>query len=258
MPDKVLVERRQGVLVMTLDRPEVRNAVDSELAQQLGDAISLLDEDLKLRVGVITGSGPVFCAGADLHAVAAGRSILPPDNPEWGFGGLVRRTVRKPLVAAVNGPAMGGGAELVLCCDIVVIAPQATLGLPEVRRGLIAGAGGLIRLPTRVPPNVALEAALTGEPLTATAVHAHGLANAIADDPLETALDIAERIAANAPRAVVASKAIIRASLAQPSPGDQLAWAINDPENAAIKESEDAREGAGAFLEKRQPNWTGR
>ena len=193
----VLLERRGHVAVITLNRPTAMNAVNTALSEALGDAVAELARDHRLRVGVVTGAGRAFCAGSDLKAVAAGQTVQDLTHPERGFAGFVRHFVDKPIVAAVNGFALGGGTEIVLACDMAVMSEEATLGLPEVRRGLVAAAGGMLRLHRQIPPKIAAEAAFTGEPLTAQAALRWGLVNQVvpADEVLETSLELAEKIA---------------------------------------------------------------
>ena len=249
----VLVSEDDGLLVITLNRPAVRNAVDEEAAQAIAAALDRLDASASLLVGVLTGAGGTFCAGRDLKASLSG------DHP-WvegrGFAGIAERGSRKPLIAAVEGHAVGGGFEIVLACDLVVAGRSALLGLPEVRRGRIAGAGGLFRLPERVPYQIAMEMALTGESVDATRAAHFGLVNAVVDDgaALPAAIALARKIAANGPLAVTTTKAVIQ---------DSRDWAASesfarqDPISAAIRASDDAKEGARAFAEKRAPRWTG-
>ncbi|MFG3529614.1 crotonase/enoyl-CoA hydratase family protein [Streptomyces sp. NPDC047917] len=258
MTDPVLlVERRGPVAVLTLNRPAARNAVDSALAARLGRALELLDADPELRVGVLAGAGPAFCAGADLKALAAGEPVHDPEHPEWGFAGITRHPLRKPLVAAVEGAALGGGTEIVLSCDLVVAGAEARFGLPEVTRGLLAGAGGLVRLPRQIPVRAAMEAALTGESVPAGTAREWHLINRLvpAGEALATALVLAERIAANAPLSVRAGKRLVRLA-ATGCPESEL-WAENDEWSAALLASRDAGEGLRAFAERRTPVWTG-
>jgi crotonobetainyl-CoA hydratase len=204
---------------------------------------------------VITGAGHVFCAGMDLKEAAAGREVLDPEHPEWGFAGLIRHPLDKPLIAAVNGPALGGGTEIVLACDLVVADENATFGLPEVRRGLFPAGGGVIRLQERIPRNIALEIALTGAPIDATAAASWGLVNRIAPagKSVETALELAEAVAAGAPLSLRAVKHLMTRSA-----DEAAAWDENDRVWREIRASEDAREGPRAFAQKRPPHWTGR
>ncbi|MGW3484064.1 crotonase/enoyl-CoA hydratase family protein [Rhodococcus indonesiensis] len=249
----VLTERRGRVLVVTLNRPNARNAVDREMASALASAMDRLDNDPDLSVGVLTGAGGYFCAGMDLKAFLRGES---PRVEGRGFAGLVEAPPAKPLIAAVDGPALAGGFEIVLAADLVVAAPTATFGLPEVRRGLVAAAGGLTRLPARLPRAVALEMIFTGASMTAAQLHPLGLVNRLAaeSEVLPEALALAEAIAANGPLAVQASKKVVTES-----PGWPPAEAFERTRRIVMPvfDSNDAREGAAAFTERRTPVWTG-
>ncbi|MBF6540510.1 crotonase/enoyl-CoA hydratase family protein [Nocardia farcinica] len=259
MSDAATLERRGSVALITLDRPDAMNAVDSALSRAVGAALEQLAEDPQLRVGVITGAGRAFCAGADLKALAAGQNIGDPEHPEYGFAGLVQHFVDKPLIAAVNGFALGGGTEIVLACDLAVMSDQASLGLPEVKRGLVAAAGGLLRLPRQIPHKIALEMALTGAPVDAETAARWGLVNRVvpADQVLAVALELAETIAANAPLAVRASKRIIHRAAAFGSDWDAPIWQMNMEQTMPVFLSKDAAEGPRAFAEKRAPQWRG-
>lgn len=258
-PSAVTLERRAAVGLITLNRPEALNAVDSRLSAALGGALDEFQADDSLRVGVLTGAGRAFCAGADLKAIAAGRPITAPEHPEWGFAGLVEHPVDKPLVAAVNGFALGGGTEIVLACDLAVLSEDASLGLPEVTRGLFAGGGGLIHLPRQLPLKVAMEAALVGDPIPAAEALRWGLVNRVAPttDVLTVALELAGRIADNAPLSVRTGKRMVRAAVGTDSAWDRDVWAHQTRELRDILASRDAREGASAFTEERPPVWTG-
>ncbi len=248
-------EARDHVAVITLDRPEARNAVNHELAADLESAIDRLEADDSLWMGVLAGAGPAFCAGADLKAVASGRANLSTDR--GGFAGIVRRKRTKPIIAAVEGPALAGGFEIVLSCDLVVAGTDARFGIPEVKRSLIANAGGLIRLPRVLPRNLAMEMALTGEPISAETAHRHGVVNRLVDPggALDAALSLAAEIGANAPLAVRASRqVIVEAGLLD----DDTAFALSAEASRAVFRSEDFQEGPRAFIEKRPPNWQGR
>jgi enoyl-CoA hydratase len=250
----VLRERTSGVLIITLNRPEQRNAVDHELAVELASAVDELDADAELAVGILTGAGGTFSAGMDLKAFARGETPLLPGR---GFGGLTRARVKKPLIAAVEGWALGGGFELALACDLIVAATDASFGLPEVKRGIVAGEGGLIRLPRRIPYQVALRALLTGDPLTAGEAAQLGLVAAVAEPggALQRARELAAQIARNAPLALAAVKDMVRATQGL---DEDAAFAVQDAIAVALLNTEDAREGARAFAEKRAPVWTGR
>jgi enoyl-CoA hydratase len=254
MSPTVTVERRDPVLVITLDRPAKRNAMDGAMARGLAAAVDTLDADPDLVVGVLTGTGGTFCAGMDLAAFLAGDL---PEVPGRGLGGITRTPPATPLIAAVEGYALAGGCELALACDLIVAAEDATFGLPEVTRGLFAGAGGLIRLPRRIPPAIALEHALTGDPLPAADAARWGLVNRLTPPggALAGALELAGRIARNGPLAVRATKQVVQSAPGWPA--EEL-W---DRQQVLLDEvfaSADAREGAQAFAERRAPRWTGR
>ncbi|MFI6937350.1 crotonase/enoyl-CoA hydratase family protein [Streptomyces sp. NPDC050287] len=259
--EEAAVLHRQGrIAVITLNRPRALNAVNAAMSAAVGNALRELAEDPGLSVGVITGAGRAFSAGADLKELGAGRPVSAPGRPEWGFAGLARHVMDKPLIAAVNGFALGGGTEIVLACDLAVISEDARLGLPEVTRGLVAAAGGLLRLHRQIPPKIAAQIALTGEPLDAATALRWGLVNEVvpAGRVLDRAVELAERIAANAPLAVAASKRIMRRSAEYGSDWEPQMWAMNEAEFAGVRSSEDAREGTRAFAEKRPPMWQGK
>ena len=252
-PAGVLIDAVGSTLVITLNRAERRNAVDLAMASAIADAVDLLDSDPQLRVGVITGAGGTFCTGMDLHAFAQG---VRPSLPGRGFAGLTEHLPVKPLIAAVEGYAYAGGCEIALACDLVVASRRALFALPEVKRGLVAAAGALLRLPLRLPGQIATELALTGQPLGAERAYHFGLVNRLVDDgqALEIALALADQIAGNAPLAVRATKQILRAA---------QDWTVADQfeRQREISEpvfaSHDALEGARAFAERREPQWQG-
>jgi enoyl-CoA hydratase len=251
---EVLTERRGPVLLITLNRPDARNAVNAALAEQLAAALESLDADDSLRVGVLYGAGKGFSAGMDLKAFVAGES---PHVEGRGFAGITRRAADKPLIAAIEGFAVAGGLEIALSCDLIVAARDARLGIAEVKRGLVAAAGALFRLPQRIPYTAAMELALTGEFIDGARAYELGLINR-ATEPgaaLDTALELADTIGQNAPLALVASKKIVsRAS----GWDEDEAWEHSDEIAGPVMSSEDAREGATAFAEKRPPEWQGR
>lgn len=253
-----ITRRRRGVVeVLVIDREKAANAIDLETARELAAAFDALGGDAELRAVVITGAGDrVFCAGMDLAAVAAGEAEAI-NEVAGGFGGIVHRDFPLPLIAAVNGAAVGGGFEIVLACDLVVAADHATFGLPEVKRGLVAASGGLVRLTRMIPPVIAFELALTGDPIAAERARELGLVNRVVGkgDALEEAVMLAERISANGPLALRASKRMLRAALES---SDAQLWGLNAKLAAEVFASEDAREGALAFAEKRAPQWLGR
>ncbi|GAY07646.1 crotonase/enoyl-CoA hydratase family protein [Pseudonocardia sp. N23] len=253
MTGAVKVEDDDGVLVVTINRPEVRNAVNRAVAEGVAAAMDRLDADPGLRAGIITGAGGWFCAGMDLKAFGAGER---PSVEGRGFAGLVERPPDTPLIAAVEGPALGGGMEIALACDLVVAAESAVFGLPEVRRGLIAAGGGLLRLPGRVPHHQAMEIALLGDRFTAADAHRFGMVNRLVADgtALATARELAARIAANGPLAVAATKQVLTAGWS----ADAAGFAAQAGPAHRVRTSADASEGARAFLEKRDPRWSAR
>ena len=250
MPGAVQTAEVDGVLVITLNRPEVRNAIDSALSLGVLAALRALDADKDLRVGVLTGAGGTFCAGMDLKAFAA--SGLPE-----GIDDVLRHGCRKPLVAAVEGVAVGGGLELALIADLLVAASDARLGSPEVKFGLFPGGGALLRLPRHLPQSIVTELALTGEPLSAESAFAHGLVVRLCEpgQALDTALELARAIARNAPLGVDAALRLLRMA---PGRTEEDLWAEQRRLVDAVFHSEDAQEGARAFAEKRPPQWSGR
>lgn len=260
----VLQSARDGhVLVLRIHRPEARNAINVEVAMALGDALDAADRDPDIRVIIITGAGDkAFCAGADLKSVAARKPVIPQDERRkaWGFAGVVNHPISKPLIAAVNGFAMGGGTEMVLACDLAVASDTAIFGLPEVKRGLLAAAGGAFRLVQQVPHKFAMEILLTGDPVSAEQALNLGLVNAVvsADALMDRAMDLARRVAINAPLSVQASKRVARRLREGRSEADEADWHRNEVETKLIFSSEDAMEGAQAFAEKRPPVWRAR
>jgi enoyl-CoA hydratase len=254
MADEVLRERRGHVELLTINRPEARNAINLATALALSAALDDCETDDDVWVVVLTGAGDkAFSAGMDLKAFAAGEFPIT----EKGFGGLTQRNFPKPLIAAANGSALAGGFEMMISCDMVVAAEHAVFGIPEASRGLVAGAGGLIRLPKRVPISVAYEMALTADPISAARAYELGLVNHVVhgDVVLDVAIALAERIAKNAPLAVRTSKDVMRRAREL---DEADAWTINDEAFSMIGRSADAMEGAVAFAEKREPNWQGK
>jgi enoyl-CoA hydratase len=252
--EPVLTERRENVLVITLNRPEVRNAVNAALAEGVAHALDALDEDPELSVGVLTGAGGFFCAGMDLGAFVKGES---PWYGDRGFAGIAQRAARKPLIAAVEGFAVAGGMEIALACDLIVAAQGAKMGIPEAKRSLVAAGGALLRLPRRMPYHVVMELALTGDPMPAERFHEFGLVNQISEpgEAVADALALAQRLAANGPLALAASKRILQEQFDWSS--DEM-WAKQGEISGPVMTSEDAKEGASAFKEKRDPVWKGR
>ena len=254
MADEVLVEYSMRIAVITINRPAARNAVNRAVALGLADAMDELDRRDDLTVGIVTGAGGTFSAGMDLKAFVAGEHAYIRGK---GFAGFTEAPPRKPLIAAVEGWAVAGGCEIALTCDLIVAANDAKFGLPEVKRGLTAAAGGLFRLPRRIPPGIAMELALTGDPLPAADAHRLGLVNTLTEPggALAGARALAARISANAPLAVANTKQVL---VQQQDWGISDAWDRQLPLTQPVNSSADAREGARAFAEKRAPVWTGR
>lgn len=252
----VRTELQADVAVITIDRPGARNAIDPEVARGIEEAMDLVEGDSAIRVAILTGTAPVFCAGADLRAVGAGDGPLL-STERGGFAGFVRRERTVPVIAAVDGAALAGGFELVLACDLVVASTAARFGLPEVTRGLVASAGGLFRVGRVLPRNLGMQLALTGEPIDAEVAHRYGLVNFLCEpgSALETAKRLAATIAGNAPLAVRASRAVVtECTFADDSTG----WEHSSAANDKVVASEDIDEGVRAFIEKRPPVWKGR
>ncbi|MGP3999411.1 crotonase/enoyl-CoA hydratase family protein [Streptomyces sp. 8N706] len=251
---EVRTQKIGASLLITIDRPKARNAVNAAVAAGLAAALDELEADPALRVGVLTGAEGTFSAGMDLKAALKGES---PEIPGRGFGGLTQAEGTKPLIAAVEGWAMGGGFELALACDLIVAAEDAQFGLPEVKRGLIAAGGGVIRLPKRIPFHLAMEVLLLGEPLSGVEAGRLGIANRVvpAAEVTAIALQLAEQLAANAPLALAAVKKIVRAADGAP---ESEAFAAQTREMTAVVASDDVREGMAAFAERRSPVWQGK
>ena len=249
-------ETRGHVAVLTINRPEARNAVNGDVASGMEAAIDRLEEDDEIWVGIVTGAGPVFSAGADLKAIATGQAGAM-QTAKGGFAGIARRERTKPIIAAVDGPALAGGCEIVLSCDMVVASTNAAFGLPEVKRSLVAGAGGLFRLPRVIPRPVAMEVVLTGDPITAERAYQLGFVNQLVEpgQAVEAAIALAQRITANAPVAVRESRAIV---LQAATSDDDTLWHKSNEAFARVAATEDFAEGPRAFIEKRAPVWTGR
>ncbi|MFI6577640.1 crotonase/enoyl-CoA hydratase family protein [Nocardiopsis sp. NPDC050513] len=253
MSDEVLYSTEDGIAVITINRPEAKNAVNAAVANRIAEALDDLDARKDLSVGIITGAGGTFCAGMDLKAFMRGEVPLVEGR---GFGGFAERGPKKPLIAAVEGFALAGGFEAVLACDLVVAAEDARFGIPEVKRGLVAGAGGLLRLHRRIPRNIAMEMALTGDFVDAVRLAEFGLVNKVTTrgGALAGARDLAARITPNGPLALKVSKEVVQAS------DDWSAEEMWDRQNELVGPvfvSQDAMEGAAAFAEKRAPVWKG-
>jgi enoyl-CoA hydratase len=249
-------EQQGPLATVKINRPEARNAVNGDVAQGIEAAIDRIEEDDGIWVGILTGEPPVFCAGADLKEINAGNAGALATK-RGGFAGIVQRERTKPLIAAVDGPALAGGTEIVLSCDLVVASTTATFGIPEVKRSLVAAAGGLFRLGRKIPMNIAMELALTGDPIEAERAHQFGLVNRLVEpgQAQETAVELANQVCANAPLAVRASRKIVLEATNGP---DDVGWTMSIEGMAQAMNSEDFSEGLTAFIEKRSPKWTGR
>lgn len=248
-------------MVITINRPEARNAVNAAVSIGVGDALERAQHDPGVRAVVITGAGDKsFCAGADLKAISRRENLYHPDHGEWGFAGYVHHFIDKPTIAAVNGTALGGGTELALASDLVVADERATFGLPEVKRGLIAAAGGVFRIVDHLPRKVAMELLFTGEPITASDALDWGLINRVVGpgEVLDAALALAARVTVNAPLSVQASKRIAYGVDDGVIVGDEPGWERTVREMRSLIRSEDAKEGPLAFAEKREPVWQAR
>ena len=261
MSDIVLFEKRGRIGIITLNRPEARNAVNGDVASGVEAALDIIESDDDIWVGIVTANTagqekPVFCAGADLKAINSGNAG-GLNTKRGGFAGIAYRERRKPVIVAVDGLATAGGCEIVLSCDLVVASNRSSFGLAEVKRNLIAGAGGLFRLPRAIGRAAALEVILTGEPLAAQRAYELGLVNHVVapDQVMPKALEIAERICAAAPLAVWASRKVVLASAFET---DENLITMTNAEFGAIMASEDTKEGLTAFIEKRLPNWKAR
>ena len=256
-----LTERRGNTLIITINRPESRNAVNQAVSIGVGDALQTAQDDPEIWAVVLTGAGDKsFCAGADLKAISRGENIFHPDHPEWGFAGYVQHFIDKPVIAAVNGTALGGGTELALASDLVVAQASARFGLPEVKRGLIAAAGGVFRIVDQLPRKVAMQLLVTGDPITAEEAARWGLINQVVADGtvLDAALALADRITVNAPLAVQASKRVAVGADDGTIPAESDRWKRSNREMRTVFTSEDAREGPLAFAQKRPPVWKAR
>ena len=252
-PSPLLVEIRGNIQIMTLNRPEARNAVTLEMAEAMVAALDALDANPSLSVGIINGAGGTFCAGMDLKGFLQGKR---PSIPGRGFCGITMQPPRKPIIAAVEGYALAGGFEVVLSCDLIVASREAKFGLPEVKRGLAAAGGGLLRLPQRMPYHIAMECILTGDMLSAERAHQNGLINRLTEPgaALDAAIELANAVAANGPLSLITSKRVATESVdwTREEMFDRQAEITNP-----VFASQDAREGASAFAEKRKPVWKG-
>jgi enoyl-CoA hydratase len=250
----ILSDQRDGILIITMNRPEARNAVNGDVASGIAAALDQLDADDDLRVGIVTGAGGYFSAGMDLKAFMQGESPYANDR---GFAGITQRAARKPLIAAVEGFALAGGFEIALSCDLIVASREARFGIPEVKRSLVAAGGALLRLPKRIPYHLAMELALTGEPISAQRAMEIGIVNRLVEpgSALDSAVELANQIVKNGPLALMASKEILQKAVDW---DEAEGWAKQGELSGPVFTSEDAREGATAFAEKREPVWRGR
>lgn len=259
--ETIEVEDREGVRIITLNRPEARNALSSKMWEELCETLDEFDRDDDLRAVVLTNTGSCFCAGADLKELAAGTWHAPVGKEAWGFAGMTKRTFDKPIIAAVNGKALGGGTEIALACDLAVASEDAVFGLPEPRRGLTAAGGGaLARIGQHLPFKLAMELVLTSEPIDAAKALSWGLVNYVvpSDQVLEKALDLARSIAKGAPLAIKYSKRTVIETMGQPLVYPSEGWSVLEEYEDITRNSEDAHEGEVAFAEKREPVWKGR
>ena len=254
MESQVLTDRSEGILTITINRPQARNAMTGDAAQLIADALDELDADDALRIAILTGAGGHFCSGMDLKGFLRGER---PSVEGRGFGGVTRRSPRKPLIAAVEGYALAGGLEMVLACDLVVAASNSQFGVPEVKRGIVASEGGLLRLPRQLPYRIALELALTGDFLSATRAYGYGLLNRLVEPgaALSEARRLGQEISRNGPLALAATKRVMQES--QDWTAAEM-WDRQSPITDPIFGTEDAIEGSAAFAEKRPPQWKGR
>lgn len=247
-----LTEMRDGVLIITINRPDAKNAMNKAASELIAAALDRLDEDNELRVGIVTGAGGTFCSGMDLKGFLRGET---PFVAGRGFGGITQKSPAKPLIAAVDGYALAGGLEVAIACDMIVANENAKFGIPEAKRGLAAAAGGLMRLPKKIAPHIAMEMALTGDFIDAGRAYALGLVNRVTSGPaLDAALELAAAIAANGPLAVRKSKQVVQESAEW---SDAEMWGKQNDVLGNLFMTNDAREGAAAFAEKRKPKWTG-
>lgn len=263
MADLITYTVEDHIAVITFNRPDALNAMNTPMADAIGGALEQAVADDDVRVVILAGTGRAFCAGADLKEIAAGRTVEPTVK-EWGFGGVAQHWISKPVIAAVNGIAFGGGSEIVLACDLAVAAETARFGLPEVKVGLFAAAGGVVRLQRQIPLKRALQLALTGDPIDAATAKEWGLVNEVVtpDEVLPRALALARRIAANAPLSVQYSKQLLHQTSSagsdwNPSWNGIDPWQANDEVMKVVFSSADAVEGSTAFAQKRAPVWSG-
>ena len=250
---EVLTQTQDGVLIITINRPEARNAVNRAVAEGIAAAMEQLDSDVSLNAGIITGAGGTFCSGMDLKAFLKGEL---PSIKGKGFAGFIEAPPKKPLIGAVEGYALAGGMEIAIACDLLVANDKAQFGIPEVKRSLVAAAGGLLALPSIIGKRLAMELALTGDFISAARAYEIGFVNRVTEKAaLDAALELAAKVAANGPLALIATKRIINE---RPDWNSSEMWAKQMEIAMPVVTSADAREGSMAFAEKRKPNWTGK
>ncbi|MDH3622506.1 MAG: crotonase/enoyl-CoA hydratase family protein [Myxococcales bacterium] len=252
----VTFETNGHIASITLDRPEARNAINGEMASGIESALDRYEKDDALWAAILKANGPVFCAGADLKEIAAG-NVVSLSTKKGGFAGITKRERTKPVIAAVTGSALAGGTEIALACDMIICSDKTMFGLPEVKRSLVAAAGGLFRLPRAIGMAPALEVIMTGDPLSAQRAYELGMVNKVVPEAqvVEEALKLADRVATNAPLAVQASRRVaVRAFI----DADDALWRVGYEATAQIMNTEDFKEGPRAFIEKRPPNWQGK
>lgn len=249
-------ETEGHVGIITINRPDARNAVNGDVARGIEEAIDKIEGDESLWLGILTGVPPVFSAGADLKEINAGRAG-DLQTKRGGFAGITRREREKPIIAAVDGPALAGGTEITLACDLIVASTTARFGIPEVKRCLVAAGGGLFRLPRKLPFNIAMELTLTGDPIDAERAHQFGLVNVLCEpgEALAKAKELAARVEANAPVAVRESRKVVYAAMTE---DEDTGWKLSGEAMMKAMSSEDMKEGLTAFIEKRPPNWAGK
>jgi len=251
----VKYETHGHIAVFTLDRPKAMNAVSGDLCKRFESLLEIFENDDDLWIGIVASShSKVFCAGADLKAISAGQSVM---TPKGGFAGIVHYPRQKPLIAAVDGAALAGGCEIALSCDMIVASKKARFGVPEVKRSLVPAAGGMFRLPRKIPENIAMELLLTGDPMSAERMHSLGLVNLLTEpgEALQGAFDLAKRIEVNAPLAVREARNV---ALSTVRSDDEFAWKESGASMKRLSKTKDFREGPRAFIEKRAPKWTGK
>lgn len=261
MNQYTILEERGNVLIITINRPEKKNALNSQLWLELCESINYFEKNDDLIVAILTNAGDVFCAGSDLKELAEGTYHAPEQYSDWGFGGITRHFCPKPIIAAVNGRALGGGAEMALAADLCVMTSDGAISFPEIKRALLAtGGGALLRAGRALPIKRAMELMLTGDPISAETAYEWGLVNALAEPGhvLDEALKLAERITCNGPLAIKATKRAIYECMDKSIMSDSDGWDMMMDLDVAIKKTRDAHEGEVAFAEKREPRWEGR